>query len=197
MTRSRLALFGLIAAMPVSSPASELKVLSAVGMRQVMLELGPAFERSIGHHLQIEFDATGLLAKRVASGEEVDVVLLNQSAVQTLVRDQHLIASSVTPIASGVAAVAIRKGAARPDISTPAAFKRMLLSAKSIARPSPSVGGSSGDHIARVLEQLGISREVDAKSVLVTTGHEGQVAESPGDAVAKGQAEIALHQLRN
>jgi ABC-type molybdate transport system substrate-binding protein len=32
--------------------AAEIKVLSAVGMREVMLDLGPRFERATGHTLQ-------------------------------------------------------------------------------------------------------------------------------------------------
>lgn len=186
----------LITAVSLSASAGEVKVLSAVGMRQVMRELGPAFERSTGHRLEITFDSTGLLATRIAGGEAVDVAMLNDSAIEALVRDGRLIAASVVPIARSVAAVAILKGAARPDITTPDAFKRLLLSAKSIARPSAAVGGSSGDHIARVLDQLGVADEVNAKSVIVTTGHPGQVADSPGAAVAAGHAEIALHQLQ-
>lgn len=172
------------------------KVLSAVGMRQVMLELGPAFERSTGHRLNITFDSTGLLAKRIASGEEVDVAMLNDSAIEALIQDGRLTSHSVAPIASSIAAVAIREGAPRPDIATPEAFRRLLLSAKTVARPSGAVGGSSGDHIVRVLDLLGIADKVNPKSVIVTTGHPGQVADSPGAAVAAGQAEIALHQLQ-
>ena len=86
----------------------------------------------------------------------------------------------------------MRKGAPKPDISTPEGFKRLLLSAKSVARPSPAIGGSSGDHISMVLERLGFSEEVNAKSVIASTGHPGQVASSPGEAVAKGAAEVAL-----
>lgn len=50
--------------------------------------------------------------------------------------------------------------------------------------------------LVEVLERLGIAADVNAKSVFVLTGNPGQVAESPGDAVAKGKAEIALHQLQ-
>src|SRR3954468_208530 len=186
---------GILLATHICANAAELKVLSAVGMRQVMLDLGPKFERASGHVLKVTFDSTGLLAKRITSGEQVDVVLLNQSAIQPLAKTGNVIASSVADVASSVAAVGVRKGS-KPDISSPEAFKRLLLSAKSIARPSPAVGGSSGDHIAKVLERLGIADEVNSKSVIVTTGHPGQVAESPGEAVAKGAAEIALHQLQ-
>jgi len=179
-----------------SAHAAEVKVLSAIGMRQVMLDLAPKFERETGHVLVTTFDATGLLAKRIASGEQVDVAMLNQSSIEALAREGKVAADSVTHIAKSVAAVGIRKGAPRPDISSAEGFKRLLLSAKSIARPSPAVGGSSGDHIAKVVERLGIAGPVNAKSVIVTTGHPGQVANSPGEAVANGSAEIALHQLQ-
>ena len=102
-----------------------------------MFELGPAFERATGYQLAITFDSTGVIAKRVAGGEQVDVVMINRSAIDPLLTDRQVIASSVTPIAASVAAVAVRKGAAKPDISSPAAFRHMLLSAKSVARPSP------------------------------------------------------------
>lgn len=173
----------------------QVKVLSAVGMRQVMLELGPRFERATDRTLSITFDSTGLLARRIALGEPVDVVLINQSAMKNLDTTGNVITGSVVNVASSVAAVGVRKGA-RPDVSSPKAFKRLLLSARSIARPSPAVGGSSADHIVKVLERLGIADEVNSKSVIVTPGHPGQVAESPGDAVAKGKADIALHQLQ-
>lgn len=179
-----------------AAEAVEVEVLSAIGMRQVMLDVGPKFERATGHILKVTFDSTGLLAKRIASGEKVDVVMLNQSAIETLRMDGRVVAGSIAHIASSVAAVAVRKGAAKPDISSADGFKRLLLSAKSVARPSPAVGGSSGDHIVKVLERLGIADQVNSKSVIVTTGHPGQVANSPGEAVANGKAEIALHQLQ-
>ena len=186
----------ILTATQVSVHAAELKILSAIGMRQVMLDLGPKFESRTGHALKMTFDSTGLLAKRIASGERVDVAMLNQSAIEMLGRDAKVVAGSTTHVARSVAAVAVRKGAGKPDISSPEGFKRLLLSAKSIARPSPAVGGSSGDHIVKVLERLGIAAEVNSKSVIVTTGHPGQVANSPGEAVANGNAEIALHQLQ-
>lgn len=179
-----------------SAQAAEVKVLSAIGMRQVMLDLGPRFEHATGHILVVTFSSTGRIAKRVTSGEQVDVVMINRSFLETLEKDGTVIAGSVTHLARSVAAVAVRKGATKPDISSPEAFKRMLLSAKSVARPTPSVGASSGHHIAEVLERLGITDEMNSKSVIVGAAQPGQVAKSAGDAVAKGKAEIALHQLQ-
>ncbi len=176
--------------------AAEVKVLSAIGMRQILLELGPKFERATGHTLAISFDATGLIVKRIEAGENVDVVMINRSGVESLAKAGKVITVSVTNLAASNAAVAVRKGAPKADISSPEAFKRLLLSAKSIARPSPAVGGSSGDHIPKVLERLGIADEVAAKSVISSTVRPGPIADSPGYAVANGRAEPALHQLQ-
>jgi molybdate transport system substrate-binding protein len=190
----------IVLAITLTSPgafarASEIKLLSAVGMRQVMFDLAPKFERATGHTLSMTFDSTGVLAKRVASGEQVDVLMVNESALGALVKGGRVVAGSMRPIAASVAAVAVRAGSQKPDIGSPESFKRLLLSAESIARPSPAVGGSSGDHIVKVLEQLGIAEQVNAKSVIVTIGAAGEL-ESPGEVVAKGRAEVALHQLQ-
>lgn len=176
--------------------ASELQVFSAIGMRQVLLELTPEFERSTGHTLHTTFASTGLLAKRVAAGEHVDLVIINHTSVDALRKDGRVRADSIQPIARSVAAVAVRAAEPKPDISSTDAFKRFLLAARSVARPSPDVGGSSGDHIVDVLRRLGIAEEINAKSVFVTAGSDGQAAYSPGDAVAKGRADVALHQLQ-
>jgi molybdate transport system substrate-binding protein len=142
-----------------------------------------------------EIKLLSAIGKRVASGEQVDVLLVNESALGALVKGGRVVAGSVTPIAASVAAVAVRTGTPKPDIGSPELFKRLLLSAGSIARPSPAVGGSSGDHVVKVLEQLGITEQVNAKSLIVTIGVSGEF-ESPGEAVAKGKADVALHQLQ-
>jgi molybdate transport system substrate-binding protein len=90
--------------------------------------------------------------------------------------------------------VAVREGARRPDITTPEAFKRAMLEAKSIACPDPANGGSSGVHIARTFERLGITEQVRQKLVYSSTP--GEAGTMPGHTVASGRAEIALHQTQ-
>jgi molybdate transport system substrate-binding protein len=59
---------------------------------------------------------------------------------------------------------------------------------------SPAVGGSSGDHIVKVLERLGIADEVNAKSLI--NDHPEDASAAPGYMVANGRADLALHQLQ-
>ena len=174
--------------------AEEIKVLSAVGMREVMLDLGPRFERTTGHTLAMMFDATGVIVRRIEMGETVDVIMILRSGLERLTKAGKISPASVTDLASSIAAVAVRHGAPKPDISSPDAFKRMLLDARSIARPNPADGGASGVHIEHVLKSLGILDEVTAKTTAF--GQPGDPQAMPGYKVATGRADIALHQLQ-
>jgi len=187
-------IFAFLAIAQGQAAAGEVRVLSAVGVRQIMLDLGPKFERASGHKLVSTFDSTGSIVKRITSGESIDIVILNQAGVESLTKAGLLVPDSEADVASSVTAMAVRKGATKPDISSAEAFKRALLSAKSISRVSPVVGGSSGDHITMILERLGIADEVNAKSVV--SGLPGSNTGSPGQLLANGRAEIALHQLQ-
>jgi molybdate transport system substrate-binding protein len=173
---------------------AEVRVLSAVGMRQVISDLGPKFERASGHRLKVSFDSGGVILKRVESGETADVVIINRSAIGRLTESGRVVQGSVIDLAASEVGVAVRKGATKPDISTPEAFRRAMLTAKTIACPDPSLGGSSGVHIAKVFEQLGISEKVKTKLVFVSTPEQAQTM--PGHVVAKGKAEVALHQMQ-
>jgi molybdate transport system substrate-binding protein len=174
--------------------AAEIRLLGAVGVRQIMLDLAPQFERATGHKLANSFDSTGLIVRRIAGGEAFDLVMINRTGIDTLAKDGKVIATSTTDVARSVAAAAVRSGAAKPDISTVDGFKRALLTARSIARPSPAVGGSSGDHIVKVLARLGIADEVNAKSLI--NNNPEDMSAAPGTMVANGRAELALHQLQ-
>ena len=173
---------------------AEVRVLSAVGMRQVMSDLGPKFERATGHRLKVSFDSGGVILKRLESSETADVVMINRSGVERLTGAGRVVQGSVTDLATSGVGVAVRKGASKPDISTPEAFRQAMLEAKTIACPDPGLGGSSGVHIVKVFERLGISEAVKPKLVFISTPE--QAKSMPGHMVAEGKAEVALHQMQ-
>ena len=180
----------LSAVSSISARADDVRLAAAVGVRQVLQELLPRFEAQTGHKVHPTFEATGILVQQVSAGAGFDVIIINRAGIDSLAGSGRVIGSTTADIASSVAAVAVRSGAPKPAISTPEAFKDALLAARSIARPSPAVGGSSGDHIARVAERLGITSQLDAKTVIAS------IAKPPGRLVADGEAELALHQLQ-
>lgn len=171
-----------------------IRVLSAVGMRQVISVLGPEFERATGSKLNISYDSGALIERRIRNGEAADVVLLPRASIDRLLTEGTIRNDSNRDIATSIIGIAIRKDSPKPDISSVEAFKKTLLSANTIACPDPAMGGSSGVYIARLFERLGIAEAIKKKLVLVDTP--GQEATMPGYLVAEGKAEIALHQMQ-
>ena len=173
----------------IKAEAAELTVLSAFGMQLVLEDLGPQFERATGHKLALAFATGGATVKRVQSGEAADVVITLRPGIDTLVNDGKASADNVTVLARSGIVVIIRKGAPKPDISSPDTLKRTLLAAKSISYVDPASGGASGIHFAKVLQRLGIANEMQSKTVFPNPRTPAAV----GVVVANGEAEIGVH----
>ena len=83
----------------------------------------------------------------------------------------------------------VRRGAAKPDISSAEAFKRSMLAARSIAYPDPAGGGASGIYIDSLLDRLGIAGEMKPKTRLLPP------TEALYGSVASGDVEIGFNQV--
>ena len=173
----------------MNADAAELKVLSAIGMQSFLEDLEPEFERATGHKLSISFATAGAAVKRAQGGEAADVVIATRQGIDGLVKNGKASANNVTVLASAGISVAIRKGAPKPDISSPDALKRTLLAAKSISYVDPASGGASGIHFTKVLDRLGIANEMKSKTVFPNPKAPAEV----GALVANGEAEIGVH----
>jgi molybdate transport system substrate-binding protein len=165
--------------------AAEIKVISALGIKAAMDDLGPAFERASGHRLVVTFAPLGAIVKLVQGGETADVVISPQQGMDGFVKDAKVDAASVRLLATSGMAVAVRKGAPKPDISTPDAFRRTLLAAKSITYGR----GAGSEHIEKVLERLGIANDVKAKTIRGAPG-------DTGVRVANGEADVGITLLQ-
>jgi len=182
--------FMFLLVLGLKAEAAELNVLSAIGMQSVMEDLGPKFERATGHKLVMAFATGGATVKRAQDGEAADVVVAPRQGIDSLVKNGKAAASNVTALASTGISVAVRKGTPKPDISSPEAFKRALLAAKSITYLNPADGGASGIHFAKVLDRLGIASEMKSKTVFAPK------AGAVGPMVANGEAEIGVLQFQ-
>jgi len=185
-----VAMFALLPNVGIAS-AAEIKVLCADGFRRAMTELKPQFERASGHKLEVSFGNLGQALKRLKGGETADLVILPDRGIKQLVKDGKAAAGNVSTVARVGIYVAVRKGAPKPNFSSPDALKRMLLAAKSITYLSPTSGGVSGVRFARVLDRLGIANEMKPKTILVNHTREMRPL------VAKGKVEVVVHQLAN
>jgi molybdate transport system substrate-binding protein len=179
---------------PGAPAAGDVRILSAVGMRQVLLELGPRFESVSGHRVVTTFESSGLIPERLEGADLADIVLINEAGLAQLRRAGRIEERSATAIATSRVGVAVRSGAAKPDISTADAFKRTLLAARMVACPDPALGGSSGLHLASVMERLGIAATMTPRTIYADPP--GPNASTPGSLVASGRADLALHQMQ-
>ena len=161
--------------------AAELKVLAGGSMTAVLNELGPQFERASGHKLTIHFDSTPNLIKQ-ATSEPFDLGVVPIDVFKDAAAKSRFVLPTVN-IAHVGYGVAVRTGAAKPDVSTPEALKKTLLDAKSIALLPTSAAGA---YVLSVFDRLDIAEQMKAKTRPQTTT--GQIAQ----AVAKGDAELGV-----
>src|SRR5215216_3975647 len=115
-----IALLMLTATDPAQS--AEIKVLSSNSTKTLMEELGPMFERASGHKVVLGFGTSQQVAKRVASGEPADLVVITPEAIDQLAKDNKVVPGSRVEIARSLVGIAVRSGAPHPDISTPDAL---------------------------------------------------------------------------
>lgn len=182
MTKRFLAAAAFMLLQASSVHANDITVIASTGMSTLFKQMIPAFERSSGHKVLISYDTSNIILGRINAGETADMVVLTSPAIDSLTKQGKLVAGSRVDLAKSGVGVAIRSGAAKPDISSPEAFKRTLLAAKSIAYTAT---GASGIYFAGVTEKMGIGAEVKAKAKTPAGGHVAEL-------VAKGEAELAV-----
>src|SRR5437899_2852419 len=98
----------------------------------------------------------------VAKGQTLDVSLI-VAPFPGAIASGTIIPTSATPIANFLIGVAVPKGAPKPDISTPAAFKKALLAAKSIGYEDPDFT-IAGEGPWEAINKLGIADQIATKS---------------------------------
>ena len=160
-----------------------MRVLSSLAIKEAYLELQPQFEKQSGHKVQTEWLGMVDIMKRVKAGETADVVIASQKALGELKGLGKV--QAVVDLASSGVAVAVKKGAKRPDIDSAEAVKRALRAARSIAYSS----GPSGVYLVELFQKWGIAEELKPKSTQTPPGT------AVGPLIARGEAEIGFQQM--
>lgn len=168
--------------------AAEIKVFSTIGVQAALEELAPKFEKASGHKLNITWGTAAILVKKIQAGETADLLVLTKQGLNDLVKENKVAPGSSADFASSGMAVVVKKGAAKPDISTPEAYKQTLLKAKAIAYSNPASGGASGVFFAKSLDRMGIADQMKAKT------HHPPPSGNSANLVVSGEAELAIQQ---
>jgi molybdate transport system substrate-binding protein len=181
-----LALLGIAGS---SAGAAEIKLLSAVALHPAIDAMIPDFEKSSGHKVSVAYGTAGGVAERVQKGESVDLVISAVPRIDQLQTQGKVVAGDRMIIAKVGVGAFVRRGSAKPDISSIESFKSSMLAAKSIAYPDPAGGGASGIYVASLLERLGIAVEMKPKTKLLPP------TEVLYGSVANGDVEIGFNQI--
>ena len=163
-----------------------MKVFSSIAVQPAVEALLPSYT---GARPDFVWNTAPALIKRLQAGDTADLLILNRAGMDAMQREGRILAGSEVTLASSPAAVAVKAGAPHPDIGTAEALKRTLLAARSISYSDPKAGGASGIHFAKVIEQMGIAREVNAKNRFPPAG--GLCARF----LATGEVELAIQQV--
>ena len=160
-----------------------MRVLSSLAIQEAYLELVPSFEDKTRIQVQTAWLGGVEIMKRVKAGETADLVIASQKALGELKSLGKV--RAVVDLATSYVAVAVKKGAKRPDIGSGEAVKRALRAARSIAYSS----GPSGVYLIELFQKWGVAEELKPKITQTPPGT------AVGPLVARGEAEIGFQQM--
>jgi molybdate transport system substrate-binding protein len=164
---------------------SEITLIAPGGIRGAIEQLIPGFESKTGRKVKATFGSGGGTRQQVARGEAFDVPIV-QPPYPEVLASGNVVVASATPLATIALGVAVKKGAPKPDLSTPEAVKRTLLAAKSVSYPDAARGAAAGVSFNETLKKMGIAEQMQPKIKLAQGGAAAMAM------VAKGEAEIGL-----
>jgi len=118
----------------------------------------------------------GGMARRMDGGEVMDVVVLNRDDMNEQTAAGLIKPDSVVSFGSDRMGLAVRKGAPKPDISTPEKLRATLVAARAVGMQEPDPMGHSGANILHILTTLGIFDEIKAKAVIIRNATDALVA---------------------
>jgi len=168
---------------PPAASAAELIVLAGGSLTASLNDLGARFERATGHRLTMRFAGTPELIRLATASGPFDLGVVTAEVMKDAGARAKFAAAAPAAIARVGYGVAVRAGATKPDVSTPAALKTALLAAKSIALYPESAGGA---YVMQVFARLGIADAMQAK--LKPQATPSDIAK----VVARGEAELGV-----
>ena len=142
--------------------AGVVRVLSPSAMHSSLEPIVEAHRKQGGVEVRLTFETAPVLTMRLAAGEAADVIIAPPGVLDELVKMGKAHPEGCFQLGRVGVGVVVRADAPLPDVSSTEALKRSLLEAEAIIYNR----ASSGLHVARTLERLGVAAEIKAKITL-------------------------------
>jgi len=184
----------LLATMLPMHASAQVKVIISGGFSAAYEQLLPEFERTSGLKVETGSGASQgsgpqTIGAQLARGVPADVVIMSREGLTELIAAKRIAAGSDVDLAQVPIGVAVRAGAAKPDVSSVEAFKRAVTSARTVAVPQ----STSGIFLVKeVFPRLGIADKVNVKMTPRGSGSTAMVAAGEADLAVLPVSEI-LH----
>jgi molybdate transport system substrate-binding protein len=167
--------------------AAELRVLSVGSVQIAAKVLAADFTKATDEQVTLTIVAPSEIGAKLASAA-YDMVICSVPAMEALDKAGSLRPGSRSPLARVGIGVMVREGAPLPDVSTPEAFKKTLLAARTIVHGDPATPNQSGVVTMKILANAGVLDAIKGKARAANLA-EGFAM------VAKGEVELALFNL--
>lgn len=145
-----------------SAQPQPVKIVATLAVEGALREIQPLLRARVGVPVDIEFSTTAALVERLAKGEAADVAVLTRDAVARLAANGK--SRSSTDLVRSTIGIAVADNAPLPAMRTKEDFVAFMRATPSIAY---TVRGVSGLHMARLIEQLGLTQVVPPKATVV------------------------------
>jgi len=162
-----------------------IRVLSTLALKGAVQALSGQYQAASGTRIDADFAPTLALLTRLRAGEPADVVILTREGLNEIAREGRVDAGSCADLARSWVGIAVKAGAPHPDIATEAALRTALLGARAVAY---SRLGASGILFAKLIEQLGIASDINARAVIIQQGF-------TAEKLVTGEADLAVQQI--
>ena len=182
---------GALAAVLVSAStaaAAEVRLISVGGVKVALDKIVADYTKASGNTVNYTVGSPLAVSQKLAAGEIYDVVVQAAPAMDDYAKLGGLKADTRITVARGGIGMAVNKEATPPDITTPAAFKKALLDAKSIAMTDTTMPNGSGILTQAIFQNSGVMDVIKPKIKVVGL--------DPGQQqIAKGEIEIGFFNI--
>jgi molybdate transport system substrate-binding protein len=169
----------------VASVIHRLRGLSSMATRALLAEL--AHEGALASGVAVAFESVGGVdaARRVAAGEDLDLVVLADDAIRRLAAEGAVLADLCVPLARSAMAVAMLEGEPRPDLRSEATLRQAVAAARAVGYST----GPSGSHLLALLDRWGLRESLGTRLVQAPPGV------PVATLVRRGEVELGFQQL--
>jgi molybdate transport system substrate-binding protein len=152
--------------------------------RELLAALASRFQQEFARQVNAEAAGGVDVARRVAAGEPVDVVVLAANAIDKLIASGKLLPGRVDIVQSGIA-MAVRAGAPVPPVATEEEVRRAVLAASTLSYST----GPSGQYLEALFNRWDIMQQISGRIVVPPPGV------PVGSLLAEGKVALGFQQL--